>query len=415
MTAASLTEANAARWTKVHVKAEKRASFAAVAKRLVAAKARYAGVEASTGVPWFVIAVIHERESSQRWDRSIAQGDPWNAKSVHVPKGRGPFASWEEAAKDALMKCAPFAGKWTDWSPGGTMTLLEHYNGLGYANKGRPSPYIWAGTDQYVKGKYVADGKYDPGVVDQQLGCAGLILAMQAIDASVVFAGDEAAADVGDDSTAVAPDEVAGGGDAKTSATSIADPELRAVQASLKAMNYNPGSPEGNWGGMTAGALSGFLNDRGSSIPAPTSDEMFDASRDLIQAEIALAESEGFKRPVSAERANADPKVVAQIEPGIVPVRRNFFASAWAAVVAFVSAIGTAISSYLQSAWDWITNNKDSIPTDPGYLSMAWGYVGKVPVAVWIFMAAGGLTFIAWNSFNSARKITESVQTGARQ
>ena len=27
-----------------------------------------------------------------------------------------------------------------DWSPGGTMTLLEQYNGLGYASRVYPSP-----------------------------------------------------------------------------------------------------------------------------------------------------------------------------------------------------------------------------------------------------------------------------------
>ena len=37
---------------------------AAVAKRLVAAKARYQSVEAKTGVPWWLIAAIHQREAS---------------------------------------------------------------------------------------------------------------------------------------------------------------------------------------------------------------------------------------------------------------------------------------------------------------------------------------------------------------
>jgi hypothetical protein len=47
---------------------------------------------------------------------------------------------------------------------------------LGYANKGLPSPYIWSGTDQYEKGKYTSDGKYDPAeAVDEQLGCAGIL------------------------------------------------------------------------------------------------------------------------------------------------------------------------------------------------------------------------------------------------
>lgn len=158
-----------------------------VARRLVASKARYQAVEKSTGVPWFVIAVIHQRESSQNWMKSLAQGDPWNRVSTHVPKGRGPFPSWEAAAEDALKDCHPYAARWKDWSVGGTLTLLELYNGLGYFNKGRPSPYVWSGTDQYVKGKYVADGVYDPETVDKQLGCAGLILAMRMVDPSITF------------------------------------------------------------------------------------------------------------------------------------------------------------------------------------------------------------------------------------
>src|SRR4051812_47655795 len=75
---------------------------ASVAKRLVAAKPRYQAVEANPGVPWWMIAAIHERESSQDWKASLAQGDPWNRRSTHVPAGRGPFHSWEEAAIDAL-------------------------------------------------------------------------------------------------------------------------------------------------------------------------------------------------------------------------------------------------------------------------------------------------------------------------
>jgi hypothetical protein len=64
---------------------------------------------------------------------------------------------------------------------------LEAYNGMGYAAKGRPSPYLWAGTDQYSAGKYVADGKYDPNHVDTQPGCAALIKEMQRLDPSIKF------------------------------------------------------------------------------------------------------------------------------------------------------------------------------------------------------------------------------------
>lgn len=181
----ALTARNATRWKAAKI--TRGAEFNVVAKRLVAAKLRYQIIEAQTGVPWFVIAVIHERESGQNFARSLAQGDPWNRVSTHVPKGRGPFKSFEEAAVDALVNCAPRAARWKDWSAGGTMTLLEQYNGLGYANKGIPSPYIWSGTDQYVSGKYVADGVFDARAVDKQLGCAGLLLAMQALDPSIKF------------------------------------------------------------------------------------------------------------------------------------------------------------------------------------------------------------------------------------
>ncbi|MBR0855676.1 hypothetical protein [Bradyrhizobium liaoningense] len=179
----ALRAANANRFAQA--KLTRAPEFAPVARRLVAAKTRYQPVSARTGVPWWFIAVVHERECSQSWRGSLAQGDPWDHVSRNVPRGRGPFKSWEDAAVDALVACAPFAARNKDWSVGGTLTKLEEYNGLGYAAKGRPSPYLWAGTDQYKSGKYVRDGVYDPNVVDKQLGCVGLILAMMRLDASI--------------------------------------------------------------------------------------------------------------------------------------------------------------------------------------------------------------------------------------
>jgi lysozyme family protein len=181
----ALKAANERRWANARLQR----SFSSAANRLVApaAKARYQTVSARTAVPWAVIAVIHERECSQDWAGSLAQGDPWNRASVHVPARRGPFESWEDAAVDALVHCAPFAARNEDWSIGGALTLLEKYNGLGYAARGRPSPYVWSGTDQYRSGKYVRDGVFDATAVDSQPGCAGLLLAMTTLDASIAF------------------------------------------------------------------------------------------------------------------------------------------------------------------------------------------------------------------------------------
>jgi lysozyme family protein len=181
----ALKAANERRWNA----AKLTRNFAGIVKSLLAHKARYQAVEAKTGVPWSVIAVIHERESSQNWGRSLAQGDPWDRVSVHVPAGRGPFNSWEAAAIDALVNCHPFLAAKKDWSIGGTLVALETYNGVGYANKGKPSPYLWAGTDQYVSGKYVRDGVYDPNAVDSQPGTANLLKAMMALDPTITFTG----------------------------------------------------------------------------------------------------------------------------------------------------------------------------------------------------------------------------------
>ena len=138
---AKLRKANAVRWAAAR---STRSVPASLARALVApsVKTRYQTVAAKTGVPWFIIAVIHEREASQSWKGSLAQGDPWNEVSTHVPAGRGPFKSWEDAAVDALVNCPPYAARNKDWTAGGAMTLLEQYNGLGYANRGLPLSLI---------------------------------------------------------------------------------------------------------------------------------------------------------------------------------------------------------------------------------------------------------------------------------
>ncbi len=173
----SLVTLNKKRWDACRIPADKGPAFKAVAERLSApeARKRYDAVSKATRVPWWFIAVVHQREASQKWDTFLGNGQKLNKKTTIIPKGRGPFATWEEGAVDALVNCPPYAARNKDWSIGGALTMLEKYNGLGYANKGLPSPYVWAGTNQYVKGKYVSDGKYDPNHVDTQLGCAGLL------------------------------------------------------------------------------------------------------------------------------------------------------------------------------------------------------------------------------------------------
>jgi len=67
----ALSLANAARWAKARATRD----VTRIARRLVApaALARYQAVAAKTGVPWPLIAVIHEREASQDWSRSLGR------------------------------------------------------------------------------------------------------------------------------------------------------------------------------------------------------------------------------------------------------------------------------------------------------------------------------------------------------
>lgn len=174
------TMSNLERWNSA--KFTRSTQIESQAAQIMANRSRYDAVSAKTGVPWDVIAVIHYRESSCSFSGVLHNGERiigTGRKTTLVPKGRGPFQTWEQAAIDALVNCAPYAAKNKDWSLGNTLDVLEAYNGLGYRKKGLPSPYLWAGTDQYTSGKYVADGKFDPNTVDKQLGAAAILMAIR--------------------------------------------------------------------------------------------------------------------------------------------------------------------------------------------------------------------------------------------
>lgn len=145
--------------------------------KISANQSRYVAVSDLTSVPWEAIAAIHYRESTSSFRHHLHNGDPLTDRTKHVPAGRPktgtPPFTWEESAIDAIRMQG--LHKITDWSISNTLVLLEKYNGLGYKKKGLPSPYVWSWTDKYKAGKYVADGKFDPNVVDAQCGVAAIL------------------------------------------------------------------------------------------------------------------------------------------------------------------------------------------------------------------------------------------------
>jgi lysozyme family protein len=155
---------------------------------LLGGRSRYEVVSASTGVPWYVIGILHGLEASYNWNVHLHNGDSLQERTVHVPKGRplngSPPFSWEESAIDAL-RLNDFVN-WHDWSVGGMIVLFERYNGLGYRKRGLRTPYVWGCTDVYRGGAYVAGGHFDPNARSPQCGAAALLRRL--IDMGVVQA-----------------------------------------------------------------------------------------------------------------------------------------------------------------------------------------------------------------------------------
>lgn len=172
----SLCERNNALWNCCVIKPDRAHEVLLVSNKIFLNSESYRAVESLTGVPWIFVGMVHYREADFNFGLSIAQGDPWASVSRHVPRGRGPFKSWHDAAVDALIRCAPFAAKWKDWTPGGLLTIGEMYNGTGYEQyHDENSPYNWGATNHEERGKYEADGKYNPAAWDNQIGLAAIL------------------------------------------------------------------------------------------------------------------------------------------------------------------------------------------------------------------------------------------------
>ncbi|MCD9819805.1 M15 family metallopeptidase [Bradyrhizobium japonicum] len=206
------------------------------------------------------------------------------------------------------------------------------------------------------------------------------------------------------------------------------DPDVRGdavlydVQRRLKARRYSPGVLDGRWGSGTSGALSGFMNDRGLALVLPSSVDEFHGIADQVRAELARAETEiqpdgsiGWYRPVSAARAGADPKIVTQLAPEVVPARRNFLVALWSSIAAGAGAVWQTVSDSVTRAWDFFTDHRDVVDDHPGLVSTVWEHVTALPSGVWLLLGAGGLAFIAYNSWRAIKTSTLAVTTGERQ
>ena len=203
---------------------------------IVANQSRYQSVATPLSIPWYFVGIVHHMEASLNFNCHLHNGDPLSARTVHVPAGRPPTGNppftWEQSATDALKNRA--VDRATDWTIPGFLYQLEAYNGFGYrlSHPEVLSPYLWAMSNKYTKGKYTADGVFDPNAVSNQEGGA-LVLRRMAERNIVQFAPPA------DPSHAAAtPPSIAALGCSVTYSTSVCSPAAKTLQLAL---NQFPG------------------------------------------------------------------------------------------------------------------------------------------------------------------------------
>jgi lysozyme family protein len=157
--------------------------------RIVATEARkqYEAVERVTGVPWFAVGIYHHLEADGNFKTHL-NGDPLTARTTHVPQGRPPGGDppfeWEASAIDLIQLSGIGRDPKSFFSIGGMLYLLERISGLGYRRNGVRSPVIWGCTNAYTRGRFLADGIFDPNAVSLQCGAAPILKVM--IDRMIV-------------------------------------------------------------------------------------------------------------------------------------------------------------------------------------------------------------------------------------
>lgn len=181
------------------------------------------------------------------------------------------------------------------------------------------------------------------------------------------------------------------------------DPDIWHMQRRLKAMKYNPAELDGVWGGQTAGALAGFINDRPFKMTPPTSLDEFNAVKAQLSDEMSKAESEGFMRPVAPERKAATPEVLANKLPEVGASIKSERVTFWGSIATAVSAAITGVSKMMGDAVGYIQPIKDM--------------VGDVPWQVWVMGAlavAGALYWVSLKSGQAKDAAVSAYKDGSR-
>lgn len=180
-------------WASAKIKPQHRDEVLSVARKIHVNRPRYDAVSKATGVPWFVIGIIHAMECTAfpQFTQHLHNGDSLKRRTWQVPAGRplgDPPFTWEDSAIDALTMPGKGFDKITDWSIERVAYCLELYNGWGYRlyHPEIHSPYLWSYTTNYASGKYIADGLWSSTAVSEQCGAMAILKGLLEIDAAAI-------------------------------------------------------------------------------------------------------------------------------------------------------------------------------------------------------------------------------------
>lgn len=155
----------------------------------IANKNRYEEIANKAMCPWYLVGVLHCTESRFNFDSHFYNGDPLTERTISHPKGRpadaAPPFTWEQSALAALRDYG--AGNIVIWDIAHVLYFCENFHQYdyrqGYGREVTPqyrSPYLWAMTNHYVKGRFHDDGKFDPNSVYSSVGIAALLKMIEA-------------------------------------------------------------------------------------------------------------------------------------------------------------------------------------------------------------------------------------------
>ncbi|MEM7268910.1 MAG: hypothetical protein AAF401_06625 [Pseudomonadota bacterium] len=146
------------------IKPSRRTEVENLCDKMLEHEARYRALEARTGAPWSLLAIMHARAGACDFGRGIKSGRP-------LSRGK-----WDDDAY-AAIRIARF-DKVLSWTTARQLYELERMTGFAYRLNGLASPALWGGTTEYDQGIAIGAREIDYSGKSDEIGAAALMLSL---------------------------------------------------------------------------------------------------------------------------------------------------------------------------------------------------------------------------------------------